>query len=197
MIQIDEISHLMKSSMLLIQLVTICLVFPIATLTTVQPVEYDDEDPSFVTNWKPEWGSSSSGRPVAPKCVPIPSNLSLCRGIGYQQMRLPNLLEHDTMKEVIQQASAWVHLKNIQCHSDTQLFLCSLYSPVCLDRTIWPCRSLCEAVKAGCEGRMVAYGFPWPDMLKCDKFPPDNDLCITVQTPNTATTGELYCGRIH
>lgn len=34
------------------------------------------------------------------KCVDIPINLTLCRDIGYTQMRLPNLLEHDTLREV-------------------------------------------------------------------------------------------------
>ena len=33
-------------------------------------------------------------------------------------------------------------------------------------------------VKAGCEGTMATYGFPWPSMLDCDKFPLDNDMCI-------------------
>ena len=28
---------------------------------------------------------------------------------------------------------------------------------------------------------MQAYGFPWPPMLDCDKFPLDNDMCITAQ----------------
>merc|ERR1712002_445281 len=75
-------------------------------------------------------------------------------------MRLPNLLDHDTMSEVSQQAASWVPLWNVRCHLDTQLFLCSLFSPVCLDRAIYPCRSLCETVKRGCEGRMKTYGFP-------------------------------------
>ena len=25
---------------------------------------------------------------------------------------------------------------------------------------------------------MATYGFPWPSMLDCDKFPLDNDMCI-------------------
>ena len=33
-------------------------------------------------------------------------------------------------------------------------------------------------MKAGCEGTMATYGFPWPSMLDCDKFPLDNDMCI-------------------
>ncbi|XP_071439138.1 secreted frizzled-related protein 5-like [Hetaerina americana] len=108
--------------------------------------------------------------------------MTLCRGIGYHKMRLPNLLDHDTMLEVSQQAVSWVPLLNVRCHPDTQLLLCSLFSPVCLDRPIYPCRSLCEKVKLGCEGRMKMYGFPWPEMLKCAKFPLDNDMCIAPQS---------------
>ena len=72
-------------------------------------------------------------------------------------MRLPNLVEHDTLHEVIynlqiiiiqesppprifnisiqvsQQSMSWIPLLNIKCHPDTQLFLCSLFSPVYCD----------------------------------------------------------------
>ncbi|XP_066275342.1 secreted frizzled-related protein 2-like [Branchiostoma lanceolatum] len=92
-----------------------------------------------------------------PQCTPIPSELTLCRNIAYSQMRLPNLLGHETMTEVLDQA-------------------------VCLEHPIYPCRSLCEAVRDGCSPVMLKFGFPWPDMLRCDKFPPDNDLCITTQS---------------
>nr|CAD7408110.1 unnamed protein product [Timema cristinae] len=138
-----------------------------------------------------DWGGLlGGGRPSQPTCVDIPRNMSLCHGIGYHQMRLPNLLEHDTMAEVLQQAGSWVPLLNVRCHPDTQLFVCSLFSPVCLDRPIYPCRSLCDQVRQGCEGRMKTYGFPWPDMFRCDKFPLDNDMCIASQS--AATTGK-YC----
>ena len=33
----------------------------------------------------------------------------------------------------------------------------------------------------GCERTMEANGYPWPPMLDCDKFPLDNDMCITSQ----------------
>ncbi|KAG8237310.1 hypothetical protein J437_LFUL017494 [Ladona fulva] len=127
-----------------------------------------------------DWGALG-GRPALPKCVDIPRNMTLCRDIGYLTMRLPNLLDHDTMVEVSQQAVSWVPLLNVRCHPDTQRFLCSLFSPVCVDRLIYPCRSLCEKVKLGCEGRMKMYGYPWPEMLKCGKFPLDNDMCIAPQ----------------
>jgi len=55
------------------------------------------------------------------RCVDIPDNLTLCRNIGYRQMRLPNLLDHDSMREVHQQASSWVRLVAVRCHPDTQV----------------------------------------------------------------------------
>lgn len=142
----------------------------------------------FVSDWNRDWfqtgGGGFGGRISQGKCIDIPSNMTLCQGIGYSQMRLPNLLEHDSVKEATQQAGSWIPLLNIRCHPDTQVFLCSLFAPVCLDRPIWPCKSLCEAVKVGCEGRMSKYGFPWPEMLRCEKFPPDNDLCIGMRQDN-------------
>ncbi|VDM43843.1 unnamed protein product [Toxocara canis] len=71
--------------------------------------------------------------------------------------------------------------RNLTLCYGIQLFLCSLFAPVCLatlDREILPCRSLCTAVQQGCEGRMRQYGFPWPEMLSCKKYPTDNDMCI-------------------
>lgn len=37
---------------------------------------------------------------ATPVCVDIPVNMSLCHGIGYTKMRLPNLLHHDSLQEV-------------------------------------------------------------------------------------------------
>jgi hypothetical protein len=68
-------------------------------------------------------------------------------------------------------------------------FLCSPSSPVCLDRPIYPCRGLCERVRHGCEGRMKTYGYPWPDMLRCDKFPLDNDMCIGPLSSGSSSEG--------
>ncbi|XP_018621596.1 secreted frizzled-related protein 5-like [Scleropages formosus] len=115
------------------------------------------------------------------QCVDIPADLRLCHGVGYKRMRLPNLLEHETLSEVRQQAGSWVPLLAKRCHGDTQVFLCSLFAPVCLDQPIYPCRSLCEAVRDSCAPVMETYGFPWPEMLQCEKFPMDNDLCIPTQ----------------
>ncbi|XP_048465176.1 secreted frizzled-related protein 5-like [Rhincodon typus] len=123
-----------------------------------------------------------------PQCVDIPSDLRLCHNIGYRKMRVPNLLEHDTLPEIKQQASSWVPLLAKRCHPDTQIFLCSLFAPICLDRPIYPCHSLCQAVRDGCSPVMESFGFPWPEMLKCDRFPLDNDLCVSLQSPGNPAT---------
>merc|ERR1712062_758373 len=106
-----------------------------------------------------------------PTCVPIPQNMSLCSNIGYTKMRLPNLLEHDTIQEASSQATYWVPLTHAQCAEDTQLFLCSLFAPVCLERPIYPCRSLCQKVKAGCEEKMSSQGYPWPSIWTATSSP--------------------------
>ncbi|RWS15562.1 Secreted frizzled-related protein 5-like protein [Dinothrombium tinctorium] len=141
--------------------------------------------------------SLSSNTPV---CVDIPVNLTLCHGIGYTKMRLPNLLHHDSLYEafvqmkngdclddckVSQQAVSWIPLSQLGCHPDTQLFLCSLFTPVCLDHPIPPCRSLCLSVQSSCESTMIKYGYPWPNIVRCDQFPVDNDMCIQAQHKNT------------
>ena len=68
------------------------------------------------------------------------------------------------------------------------MFLCSLFAPVCLDQPVYPCRSLCDAIKAGCEDRMLSYGYPWPDLLRCDQYPDNTDVCIRPRDIGTAGT---------
>ncbi|XP_006003642.1 secreted frizzled-related protein 2-like [Latimeria chalumnae] len=114
-------------------------------------------------------------------CKAIPSTMTLCHGLGYNEMRLPNLLGHETIKETLQQANSWVPLLTKQCHLDTKKFLCSLFAPVCitdLEEAVYPCRSLCEAVRDGCAPVMAAFGFPWPQMFNCSRFPMGNGLCV-------------------
>jgi len=32
---------------------------------------------------------------------------------------------------------------------------------------------------------MLKYGFPWPEMLRCDQFPSDNALCIGLRAADS------------
>jgi len=75
------------------------------------------------------WESRSSSR-----CVPIPSGMALCQNIGYDNMRMPNLLGHESPAEAVQQSASWLPLLARECHPDARIFLCSLFAPICLDR---------------------------------------------------------------
>uniref|UniRef100_A0A8C2K2S7 Secreted frizzled-related protein 1 n=1 Tax=Cyprinus carpio TaxID=7962 RepID=A0A8C2K2S7_CYPCA len=133
------------------------------------------------TEYEYPWGSNN-GKNL--QCMDIPEDLRLCFNVGYKQMLLPNLLDHETIAEVKQQAVSWVPLVHKACHPGTQVFLCSLFAPVCLDTPIYPCRWLCEAVRDSCSPIMQAFGFPWPEMLNCDKFPL-TDVCLSMNTTSS------------
>lgn len=135
------------------------------------------------------WASNLYGEAM---CVKIPSSMGLCQSINYREMKVPNILGHETSAEIVEQSSAWQPLLGIQCHKDSQLFLCSLFAPVCIAQapqtTIYPCRSLCEQVRSSCEAPMLSYNYPWPSMFNCSQFPEDNGLCIK---PTVATSGKV------
>ncbi|KAM6946434.1 secreted frizzled-related protein 2-like [Aplochiton taeniatus] len=136
---------------------------------------------SRASNTSPEFASIGYSSSVRSVCKPIPSTMSLCHGIGYREMRLPNLLGHDSLKEAQQQSAAWLPLVSKLCHKDTKKFLCSLFAPVCLPELtgpVSPCQGLCEAVRDGCVPVMNAFGFPWPEMFNCTRFPRGSNLCI-------------------
>lgn len=59
-----------------------------------------------------------------------------------------------------------------------------------LSRFISPCKSLCESVRDSCAPIMSCYGYPWPEILRCDKYPADHLMCISSITNTTVhTTG--------
>lgn len=76
-----------------------------------------------------QWEPRSSSR-----CVPIPPGMALCQNIGYDTMRMPNLLGHESQAEAVQQSASWLPLLARECHPDARIFLCSLFAPICLDR---------------------------------------------------------------
>lgn len=75
------------------------------------------------------WEARSSSR-----CFTIPPNMALCQNIGYDSMRMPNLLGHESPAEAVQQSASWLPLLARECHPDARIFLCSLFAPICLER---------------------------------------------------------------
>lgn len=126
-------------------------------------------------------------------CHTIPPNMTLCKGVGYSRMVLPNFLQHESIREAIQQANVWVSLVNTDCHPDIQRFLCALYAPVCLkshqEAKIPPCWEMCTDVRNACLPRMRLFGFDWPDIVKCEQFPRlAESMCI----PSEQNTGTCF-----
>lgn len=85
--------------------------------------------------------SFSDGRLWEPRisshCVPIPTGMVLCLNVGYDTMRMPNLLGHESPAEAVQQSASWLPLLARECHPDARIFLCSLFAPICLDRYVY------------------------------------------------------------
>lgn len=55
-------------------------------------------------------------------------------------------------------------------------FVCSLYSPVCLDGyeySVPPCRRMCRKVKEACNSTS-ADGLKWPEEWDCEQYPNTN-----------------------
>ncbi|XP_029109152.1 frizzled-8-like [Scleropages formosus] len=98
----------------------------------------------------------------------------LCKGIGYNYTHLPNRFNHDTQDEAGLEVHQFWPLVEIQCSPDLRFFLCSLYTPICLEdykKPLPPCRSVCERARSGCAPLMRQYGFPWPDRMRCELLP--------------------------
>ncbi|XP_042268429.1 sizzled [Thunnus maccoyii] len=114
------------------------------------------------------------------RCVTIPNKMKVCKDVGYSEMRLPNFLGHSNLEgEVVPRSEDWRPLLQTGCHPQAQAFLCSLIAPVCLDTFIQPCRSLCVAVRDSCAPVLACQGHPWPEALDCDRFPAEEDMCLS------------------
>nr|XP_057916106.1 frizzled-8a [Doryrhamphus excisus] len=121
----------------------------------------------------------------------------LCKGIGYNYTYMPNQFNHDTQDEAGLEVHQFWPLVEIQCSPDLKFFLCSMYTPICLEdykKPLPPCRSVCERARAGCAPLMRQYGFPWPDRMKCDLLPtqgnPDT-LCMDYNRTDATTASPV------
>jgi len=126
--------------------------------------------------------SSSKQQHQHPTCQEI--SVPLCRGVGYNHTSMPNQFNHDTQDEAGLEVHQFWPLVEIRCSADLRFFLCSMYTPICLEdyrKPLPPCRAVCERARAGCAPLMRQYGFPWPDRMRCDLLPVQGDpdtLCM-------------------
>lgn len=140
--------------------------------------------------------AAASAKELACQEITVP----LCKGIGYNYTYMPNQFNHDTQDEAGLEVHQFWPLVEIQCSPDLKFFLCSMYTPICLEdykKPLPPCRSVCERAKAGCAPLMRQYGFAWPDRMRCDRLPeqgnPDT-LCMDYNRTDLTTAGAGAAG---
>lgn len=131
--------------------------------------------------------SSADTFPHHNRCEPI--TISICKNLPYNMTIMPNLIGHTKQEEAGLEVHQFAPLVKIGCSPDLQLFLCSLYVPICtiLEQPIPPCRSLCESARI-CETLMKTYNFNWPENLECSKFPINGGEALCVVENTTSST---------
>ncbi|KAL9834141.1 frizzled-10 [Geothlypis trichas] len=128
-------------------------------------------------------------RPGDGRCQPI--EIPMCKDIGYNMTRMPNLMGHENQREAAIQLHEFAPLVEYGCHSHLKFFLCSLYAPMCTEQVSTPipaCRVMCEQARLKCSPIMEQFNFKWPDSLDCSKLPKKNDpnyLCM--EAPNNGS----------
>lgn len=126
------------------------------------------------------------------KCEEI--TIPMCKGIGYNFTRLPNQFNHETQDEAGLEVHQFWPLVEIQCSPDLRFFLCSMYTPICIEtypNALPACRSVCERARLGCVPLMQQYGFAWPKRMSCDKLPEygGKELCMDAQAQDAEERG--------
>lgn len=112
---------------------------------------------------------------VPEHCEPL-NNSSVCHGLGYSLVQMPNFFYPNSQKDAEDRMRVFTPLVNKDCSANLQFFLCVLYVPPCVinmprNEIIPPCREVCEEVRRGCEPDMITAGYPWPPFMDCKRFP--------------------------
>lgn len=128
-------------------------------------------------------------RPGEGRCQHI--EIPMCKDIGYNMTRMPNLMGHEDQKEAAIKLHEFAPLVEYGCHNHLKFFLCSLYAPMCTEQVSTPipaCRVMCEQARSKCSPIMEQFSFKWPESLDCSKLPNKNDpnyLCM--EAPNNGS----------
>lgn len=116
--------------------------------------------------------------------------IPMCRGIGYNMTIFPNAMNHESQDEAGLEVHQFWPLVEINCSEDLKFFLCSMYTPICIEdyhKPLPACRSVCERARRGCEPIMENYSFKWPERMVCENLPVHGDkdnLCM--EQPNVS-----------
>ena len=147
-------------------------------------------------------GSSGTSFFSGSRCEQI--SIPMCRGIGYNLTSMPNELNHESQEEAGLEVHQFWPLVEIGCSPDLKFFLCSMYTPICIEdyhKPLPACRSVCERAREGCTPLMLQYGFPWPERMACERFPihdsdPEN-LCMEQSNRTDSTKSQQSSSATH
>jgi frizzled 5/8 len=101
-------------------------------------------------------------------------SVPMCRNMPYNFTLMPNQFNHETQQDAALEVHQFWALVEINCSKDMKFFLCSMYTPICIQnygQPIRACRSVCERARGGCEKYMKKFGFEWPEHMNCNLFP--------------------------
>jgi frizzled 5/8 len=149
----------------------VCVCILSTTVLTEQSVELKQSQP----NQQQQQQQQLSGR-----CEPI--TVPMCKSLPYNLTHMPNQFNHQSQQEAAMEAHQFWALVEINCSTDLRFFLCSLYTPICIESyagRVRPCRSVCVRARLGCERYMKKFSFEWPEHMSCELFPAHGDeMCM-------------------
>lgn len=194
--------HIFPSSSCLAHL-TLSFVFILTLLSSLQPYHI-----IRASNVVP---SQLEDIPVDPRCQP--KDAPLCNMNSYDTVQpFNNTFGHTSLSTAIAELHKFAYLfKRESCKRKIELFLCSLYLPICvsektdarekviLDKIglLLPCRDDCEEARQVCAPDLKMAKSEWPEEWNCRKFNwhREDSMCVinnTEEYPHKSPTGKAH-----
>ncbi|GFR88258.1 frizzled-5 [Elysia marginata] len=102
--------------------------------------------------------------------------VQVCRGLPFKYGALPNMFGQCHAFDINKQLRQFKSLRKTKCHPQLDFMLCGTHSPFCVYDDVpftFPCREICEEVRASCEAeyKRLNHNLPWPRKLQCHIYP--------------------------
>ncbi|XP_065057168.1 frizzled-10-B-like [Rhopilema esculentum] len=108
---------------------------------------------------------------------------------GWNYTLVPNeFLGIETQHDAKTRIAEFKPLYKVKCAPNLKLFICAMSVPLCFSKDgvatpVYPCRSMCEVARKGCEPIMKQYNFYWPQVLDCKRLPVQKEGTVCMASP--------------